>query len=191
MWQGNSTFVESNNKELSLYFDCLLLILLFPVNSMVVYFTKISTHNSLSIKREKGYFMRIRVLRTAGCLTVPGQANLDGISALPHRAMGTSYVSLICRAHMMLSISQDPWENPENTGFPAREPLVSPTVQWTSEYLRHKVVVRIRAQHLFDVWQKPIVGSYYWEFIAHSRYLKNISFCFFPHLYTGSWKCCA
>lgn len=67
-------------------------------------------------------------LRTAGLTTVQGQANLHAISALPHRAMGTSCFNplclngLICKMHIVLFISQDRWENPKALALISESP---------------------------------------------------------------------
>lgn len=64
----------------------------------------------------------------AGLPSVQGQANLDEIPALPHRAMGTSRFnplclnSLICKMHITLFISQDLWENPKALALISESP---------------------------------------------------------------------
>lgn len=61
-------FVESNNKELSLCFECLFLILFFQLIQLWSMLQKYQPTTAYQLRGKKRSFLRIRVLRTAGCL---------------------------------------------------------------------------------------------------------------------------
>ena len=67
-------------------------------------------------------------LRMAGMPCVQGQANLEEIPVLPHRATGTSCFnplclnSFTCKMHIMLFISQDLWENAKALALVSESP---------------------------------------------------------------------